>query len=118
MDLFCELARQGFPCLFRRMTGLYCPGCGGSRAARYLLRGDIGKSLWYHPLVGYAVLVAAVEFGGWLWAKGGEGRRGKTGAARFLGHYEAEVYVGAGIIAANWVIKNGVLLTMGVKLIP
>ena len=39
------MAGQGFPCLFHLMTGLYCPGCGGTRAVRALFRGDLAMSL-------------------------------------------------------------------------
>ncbi|MCI9535933.1 MAG: DUF2752 domain-containing protein [Lachnospiraceae bacterium] len=49
------------PCLFRAMTGLYCPGCGGTRAVQYLLQGRLLLSLRYHPLVLYALLAVAVE---------------------------------------------------------
>ena len=41
------------PCLFHEITGLYCPGCGGTRALVKLLQGDIRASLYYHPLVLY-----------------------------------------------------------------
>ena len=50
-------------CLFRRCTGGYCPGCGGSRAAWALLRGDIARSWALHPWVSVLaiqLLVAAV----------------------------------------------------------
>ncbi len=47
------------PCMFHAVTGLYCPGCGGTRAAALLLRGEIGASLWYHPIVVYSAAVYA-----------------------------------------------------------
>lgn len=40
-------------CSFREATGLYCPGCGGTRAFLALLEGDIVKSFIYHPAVLY-----------------------------------------------------------------
>lgn len=46
------------PCLFHLMTGLYCPGCGGTRAVKYLLQGDWKNSLIYHPFVLYSVIAA------------------------------------------------------------
>ncbi len=82
---------------------------------RFLLKGDVLRSLWYHPLVGYMAAVMAAEFGGWVIRRWGNGRRGNGG---ILGHYEAEIYVGIGIAAVNWAVKNGALLGWGVELIP
>lgn len=45
-------------CLFRRCTGGYCPGCGGSRAVGGLLRGDIAGSWATHPWVPLLALQA------------------------------------------------------------
>jgi len=30
----------GIPCIFQQMTGLYCPGCGATRAVKALAHGD------------------------------------------------------------------------------
>lgn len=46
------------PCVFHSLTGLYCPGCGGTRACRLLLSGHIFQSFWYHP----GVVVAAALY--------------------------------------------------------
>ena len=32
-------------CMFHRMTGLYCPGCGATRALSAMLHGDVKESL-------------------------------------------------------------------------
>lgn len=40
----------GIPCLFHRLTGLLCPGCGNSRAALALLRLDFAAAFGYNPL--------------------------------------------------------------------
>ena len=45
-------------CIFHRLTGLYCPGCGGTRAVMALFRGDLKASFIYHPLVLYGLAVA------------------------------------------------------------
>ena len=37
-------------CPFYELTGLYCPGCGSGRAARALLRGDLGACLGHNLL--------------------------------------------------------------------
>jgi len=36
-------------CMFHRLTGLECPGCGGTRAFFALARGDLATSLRYNP---------------------------------------------------------------------
>ena len=40
----------GVPCLFRRVTGLLCPGCGMSRALGAISRGDILQAMQYNVL--------------------------------------------------------------------
>lgn len=46
------LARLGtpVPCVFHRLTGLYCPGCGNTRAVLALLRGDLAGMLRWNLL--------------------------------------------------------------------
>lgn len=38
-------------CIFRRFSGLNCPGCGGTRAALALLAGDLPRALLMNPLL-------------------------------------------------------------------
>lgn len=49
-------------CMCFRVLGIYCPGCGGTRAVLALLHRDFLLSLWYHPLVLYTVVI----FGGFM----------------------------------------------------
>lgn len=43
-------------CLFHRVTGLDCPGCGMTRAFAALLRGDLGAAEALHPFSGPLLL--------------------------------------------------------------
>lgn len=45
------------PCLFHSLTGLYCPGCGGTRSVELLLNGRILDSFRFHPIVPYFALL-------------------------------------------------------------
>ncbi|MCR4675422.1 MAG: DUF2752 domain-containing protein [Lachnospiraceae bacterium] len=50
--------KAGAPCLFHKVTGLYCPGCGGTRSLHFLLTGHPLLSVIYHPLVIYIAVIA------------------------------------------------------------
>ena len=53
-------------CGFANCTGIACPGCGMTRAAGHLIRGNLTEALRYHPLV---LLVVAELLGAWtIWA--------------------------------------------------
>lgn len=41
----------GIPCLFHELTGLYCPGCGITRALVSLLSLDVYQAIRYNALV-------------------------------------------------------------------
>ena len=43
--------RQGPPCWFYRVTGLYCPGCGMGRAALALVDGNFLLAIRNQPLM-------------------------------------------------------------------
>ena len=99
------------PCLFRVMTGLYCPGCGGTRAVQYLLQGRLLLSLRYHPLVLYALLAVAVEAISFALAKVW-GDRGL-----YVGHEKFLVYGAVWIAAVNFAVKNLLLIVWGIDLL-
>jgi hypothetical protein len=53
-------------CGFANCTGVACPGCGMTRAAGHLIRGNLIEAFRYHPLV---LLVVAELLGAWtIWA--------------------------------------------------
>ena len=43
------------PCLFHAVAGLYCPGCGVTRALHALLHGDVVLALAMNPLAIVAI---------------------------------------------------------------
>ena len=56
-----------FPgCPLRELTGLDCPGCGGTRALHALTQGDIGTALDHNVLLTVLMPLALVAWGLWL----------------------------------------------------
>jgi hypothetical protein len=51
------------PCPLHRLTGLWCPGCGATRAVHALATGHLGAAVHDNLL-----LVAALPIVVWLWA--------------------------------------------------
>ena len=47
-------------CMFHQLTGLYCPGCGATRALSAMLHGDVGASLHNNLLL--FPLLASIAF--------------------------------------------------------
>lgn len=78
VSVFPETAAKIYPgCPIHRWTGVYCPGCGGTRAFEALLHGQFLKSLRFHPLVVPAVLFTVVYLILLLLWKFGKGRTPK-----------------------------------------
>ncbi len=46
-------------CVFIRLTGLPCLGCGGTRCARNLVHLDLGQAFLYHPGFFLVVMLGA-----------------------------------------------------------
>ena len=99
------------PCLFLAMTGLYCPGCGGTRAVWYLLHGHLCLSFRFHPLVPYTAMVLLMEAMTFFAAKvSGNGKL-------YLGHEKGFLYLAVGIVAVNFAVKNYLLIRYGIDLL-
>lgn len=97
------------PCIFLLVTGLYCPGCGGTRAVDALFHGEILLSLWYHPLVFYTVVLYVVFMGSHTLELFIPGFKG----LKFRNWY---VYGALGIVIVNCIVKNVLLLGFGITL--
>lgn len=56
------LMKSPIPCTFYKVTGYYCPGCGGTRALTSLLKGEIRQSFRYNSLIYInTIVVTCVE---------------------------------------------------------
>ncbi|MEX1126405.1 MAG: DUF2752 domain-containing protein [Acidimicrobiia bacterium] len=86
-------------CPFALLTGVACPGCGMTRAASALLRGNFDLALDYHPLI---PLIAVLLFGGWLWFLMRSAGRVKPISNRVLNL----VLIGTGVsLVAVWILR-------------
>ena len=55
-----SILELNYPCMFNKLTGLCCPGCGGTRAARALMKGEILKSIYDYPPLLFGVVIYIV----------------------------------------------------------
>jgi hypothetical protein len=100
-----------YPCSLYSIVGLYCPGCGGTRAVYYLLHGQFIKSFLYHPVVPYtAVLVGCYIVSHTLNILS----KGRVKAMLFRPIY---FYIMIAVIILQWVIKDVFILWKGIYLI-
>lgn len=56
-------------CLFHRLTGLSCPGCGGTRALQAFLRGDWAAAWHSNMFLWLSLLLLAGEYLRHAWAE-------------------------------------------------
>lgn len=92
------------PCSLYSMTGLYCPGCGGTRACYALAQGHILESIILHPLVFYLAVGYVVYMLSHLLDIL---TQGKIRGCYFCPYYW---YIGVGILLVQFVVKNLALL--------
>lgn len=98
------------PCVAYSVFGIYCPGCGGTRAVNALLHGEILKSVWYHPIV----LYSAVIFGTFMLTHTLE----RIGVPRIKGikFHNWYMYVAIIILVLNVIIKNVLKFCFGIMM--
>lgn len=98
------------PCFFDAAFGIYCPGCGGTRALKALFHGRGLEAVWYHPLIPYTAAVG----GGFMVTQGLE----RLGVRRVKGwkYHSWYLYVGIGLIVLNFIGKNMLRLIWGITM--
>ncbi|MCD7708520.1 MAG: DUF2752 domain-containing protein [Clostridiales bacterium] len=110
--VFEQLGLANHQCALHRLTGYYCPGCGGTRAVIALLHGHIFQSLYYHPLVVYVLAV-----GGWYMVSQTVERLSRGRAPIALRYKNAYLWLALALTLINCVVKNLVLAILGVALL-
>lgn len=100
------------PCVFRRLSGIYCPGCGGTRAVRALLGGHFFLCLYFHPFVFYCFVMYVIFMLSHTIEliqshKKVPHRKHSVKGLKFKISY---VYIGILIILIQWILKNIMLL--------
>ena len=98
------------PCVAFSILGLYCPGCGGTRAVEALFHGQIIKSLWYHPLVLYGTVLYGTFMLTHTMAKM------KIPGVRGMKFHNWYIYGAVILLFANWIIKNILKLCFGIMM--
>lgn len=101
---------KGYTCVIYRLLGIYCPGCGGTRAVNAILTGHFLQALWYHPLVPYTLVI----FGGFMLSQ--TLARLHIGRIRGWRFHEWHLYGAVVIIIVNFILKNILLLGFHVAL--
>mgnify|MGYP002350728083 CR=1 FL=1 len=104
--------RLGGPgCVLFRFAGVYCPGCGGTRAFLAFLMGHPLISLYFHPLVPYAMIL-------FLWYMTSNSIEYLSKGRMRIGirYHNWYLYVALGIIIIHWVRINIFLLIFHVPL--
>lgn len=90
--------------------GVYCPGCGGTRAVIALAHGQLFRSLYYHPAVPVmAVLGAVYLISQTIWRL----RKRKGWVLRYDPRWPIML---VGLFLANCAVRNVLWLGFGVPL--
>ena len=96
-----------YPCLFNKLTHLCCPGCGGTRAMRALLRGEILKSIYDYPPLIFGVVVFIIFMVRCFLYRHFGIRKSRDGAV------VKYIYIFLVIMLAQWVVKLVAQLAFG-----
>lgn len=88
------------PCPFRALTGLWCPGCGTTRALYALLHGDLAGAFGLNPLM----VVALPYLGYYAASYASLGLRGRALANLFGSPLFA--WLALWVILAYWILRN------------
>lgn len=100
------------PCMFYAVTGIYCPGCGGTRAVISLLKGQVVRSFFYHPIVIYGAVI-------YIWFMVSHTIEKISHGKWKIGMHYRDIYlwIALGIVVVNVMIKDIALAGFGVDIL-
>lgn len=92
---------HNLPCIFLAATGLYCPGCGATRAVYLLIHGKPLLALWYYPAVPYAAVLYL-----WFMISNTVEFLSKGRISMGLRYRNLYLYIAVLLILGSWLVKN------------
>lgn len=98
-------------CYWHKLTGYYCPGCGGTRALQAFLKGKFLTSLYYHPFEVYTAVV-----GGWFMLSQTIWRVSGKRIAIGMHYRDIYLWLALALVVFNWLVKNMHILFFGLDL--
>jgi hypothetical protein len=103
------------PCIFNKLTGLYCPGCGSMRALHAALHGNLAQALDFNALAVFLIPFLVYSTGRMILQGLASPESGHRRASRFQGVAAAldgafgRAYSGPVVLVAVicfWVARN------------
>ena len=107
-----ETLNYTMPCMVHEVTGVYCPGCGGTRALVALMEARFWTSFVYHPIVMYVFCL-----GTWFMVSQTVERLSKGKILIALHYKDRYLWIALGIIIVNFVLKNVLKFGFGLDLL-
>ena len=99
------------PCVVKEITGIYCPGCGGTRAVKAFFEFRILRSILLHPLVMYVIGLFLWFMASYVAAFLSKGKICCLALRPIHG------YIAVFLLLGNWVLKNFLLLAFGIPVL-
>ena len=106
------VSRLMLPCLFHSLLGLYCPGCGGTRAVIALFQGRLLTSFYYHPIVLYSAVM-----GGWFLLSQTIERISRHRLRIGMKYRRMYLWLALVILFVNFTVKNMLLVIWKIDLL-
>lgn len=98
------------PCVFRSLTGFYCPGCGLGHAVEALLSFHLLRAFLYHPFfaytAGFLLIYIVANAIGRLFLR-----------RRFIFPLRSIfLWIGFSLLLGNWILRNFLLIVFGIPI--